>query len=59
MVEIVSISGLHAMIVNVIYGIPHGVLISIVKPDLDLRLFIPTPILLIVGLYLARNKFSS
>ncbi|NHI89072.1 MAG: hypothetical protein EAX87_06080 [Candidatus Thorarchaeota archaeon] len=34
---------------NVIYGTLPGVLISILAPDVNLRLFVPTPLLLLVG----------
>jgi len=43
------------MTINVIYGIPPGLYISIVRPDIDTRLFVPIPILLIVGFYLSRR----
>jgi hypothetical protein len=46
---------LFSMIVNVIYGIPPGLRISIAAPDVDTRLFIPIPILFLVGLYLSRK----
>lgn len=40
---------------NTIYGIPPGVLISILAPDRDIRFFVPIPLLLIVGWYQTRN----
>jgi len=45
-----------SMIGNVIYGIPPGPRRSIVAPDSDTRLFLPIPILLLVGLYLSRKS---
>ncbi|MGY5881745.1 MAG: hypothetical protein RTV31_15950 [Candidatus Thorarchaeota archaeon] len=39
------------MITNSIYGVPPGILISIATPDIDIRLFVPTSLLLLVGLY--------
>lgn len=44
-----------SMTVNVIYGIPPGLYISIVSPDVDTRLFLPVPILLIAGLLLSKK----
>lgn len=48
-------SCLLSMTVNAIFGVPPGVLIFIAAPDVDTRLFIPIPILLVVGLYLSRK----
>ena len=39
------------MITNSIYGVRPGILISIATPDSDIRLFVPTSLLLLVGLY--------
>lgn len=44
------------MTVNSIFGIPPGVFFLFTTPDVDIRLFIPTPILLITGVYLIRKK---
>ena len=43
------------MTVNSIFGTPPGVLFLIAAPDVDVRLFIPTPILLLVGIYQIRK----
>jgi len=45
------------MIANVILGIPPGILINIVAPDVDMRLFVPVPLLLVLGFLVvsARN----
>lgn len=43
------------MTVNSIFGIPPGVLISIAAPDVEIRLFVPTPIVLLVGMYQVRK----
>lgn len=40
---------------NSIFGIPPGVLFSIAAPDVDIRLFVPTPIVLLVGVYQVRK----
>jgi hypothetical protein len=45
-----------SMILNAIYGVPPGLLISIAAPDVDVRFFCPIPILLITGLLLARKS---
>lgn len=44
------------MTINAIFGVPPGVWISIVAPDVDTRFFIPIPILLLVGLYLSKKS---
>ena len=43
------------MIVNSIFGVPPGILISIAAPDVEIRLFVPTPIVLLVGVYQVRK----
>ena len=40
---------------NVIYGIPPGVFVSILAPDVDTKLMLPIPILLIAGLLLSKR----
>lgn len=40
---------------NSILGVPPGVLYSIPAPDVDIRLFVPTPIVLLVGMYQVRK----
>ncbi|MFQ5834144.1 MAG: hypothetical protein ACE5H4_15675 [Candidatus Thorarchaeota archaeon] len=50
------VSCVFAMTVNVIYGIPPGVLFLVVAPDTDSRLFLPLPILLLVGMFLVRRR---
>ncbi len=44
-----------SMTVNVIYGTRPGWCILLAPPNLDTRLFVPIPILLLVGLYLSRK----
>ncbi len=46
---------LSMMTVNSIFGIPPGVLLSIAAPDVEIRLFVPTPIVLLVGMYQVRK----
>lgn len=41
---------------SIIMGLPPGVLISIAAPDIDSRLFIPTPFLLVLGFFIIRSK---
>ncbi|MDH4214521.1 MAG: hypothetical protein ACFFCT_14505 [Candidatus Odinarchaeota archaeon] len=43
------------MTVNSIFGTPPGVLFSIAAPVVDVRLFIPTPILLLAGIHLIKK----
>lgn len=43
------------MTANSIFGTPPGVLFSIAAPVVDVRLFIPTPILLLAGIHLIRK----
>jgi len=40
---------------NVIYGIPPGVIASTLAPDVDAKLMLPIPILLITGLLLSKK----
>ena len=47
------------MIVNSIFGIPPGVLMLFPAPDVDVRLFVPVPILLLVVMHLIWKKQSS
>ncbi len=51
-------AGIYMMLMtaNIILGIPPGVLISIAAPNIDSRLFLPTPILIILGLIVVRSK---
>jgi uncharacterized membrane protein len=52
----ISIAGCaSAMIANVIYGIDPGLEISMLTPDVDTRLFLPIPILLIAGLLFSKK----
>jgi hypothetical protein len=44
------------MTANIILGTPPGVLISITAPDIDSRLFLPTPILLVLGFIIFWSK---
>jgi hypothetical protein len=44
------------MMANVILGIPPGILINIVAPDVDMRLFVPAPLLLVFGFLVARVR---
>jgi hypothetical protein len=46
------------MTANIILGTPPGVLISIAAPDIDSRLFLPTPILLVLGIIIVRSRGS-
>ena len=48
------------MTVNSIFGTPPGVLMLFPAPDVDIRLFVPVPIVLLVGMYLVlwRNRKS-
>ena len=46
------------MTTNVIYGIPPGLYISIARPDVDTRLFVPIPILLVVGWHFSKAPYS-
>ncbi|MFW9800504.1 MAG: hypothetical protein ACFFD9_08710 [Candidatus Thorarchaeota archaeon] len=48
--------GLQLMTASIILGSPPGVLISIAAPDVDSRLFLPTPILLLLGYIIIRSK---
>jgi hypothetical protein len=47
---------LQMMTASIILGTPPGVLISIVAPDIDSRLFLPTPFLLVLGFIITRSK---
>jgi hypothetical protein len=56
---IVFVSGfvcLSMMTANIILGIPPGVLVSVAAPTIDFRLFTPTPILIVLGLFIVRSK---
>jgi hypothetical protein len=47
------------MTVNSIFGTPPGVLALFTAPDVDVRLFVPVPILLLVGVYQVRKNRKS
>ena len=55
-VFVTSVICLMGMTATIILGIAPGVLISIAAPDIDSRLFLPTPILIILGLIIIRSK---
>ena len=54
-------AGIYMMLMtaNIILGIPPGVLISIAAPNIDSRFFLPTPILIVLGLIVIRSKARS
>lgn len=47
---------LQMMTASIILGTPPGRLISILAPDIDSRLFVPTPFLLLVGFMMIKSK---
>lgn len=50
---------LQMMTASIILGTPPGVLISILAPDIDSRLFVPTPFLLLVGFMMIKSTKES
>jgi hypothetical protein len=44
------------MTANINLGIAPGVFYSIAAPDIDFRIFLPTPILIVLGLIIVRSK---
>ena len=49
---------LYLMMIDAIFGTPPGVLIILPEPDVDIRLFLPTPLLFLVGMYQVRTTQS-
>ncbi len=55
-VFVTTVMYLMLMTANIILGIAPGVFFSIIAPDIDSRFFLPTPILIVLGLIAVRSK---